>query len=269
MVMKKVLPILSSLLLLPLLLSNAPAPGPFQEEAEHTLTLTEDGLYYLRNDSKDQAIFSIDYSIDHKEMEPIPGFEGLSMTSELQTGYFILPGEEVLLPTNFAGRWAPVKDIELEARGILLDDLSFEKQEITIDIKTTEGKSILSLNGDFMNPSERHITYKVGVYAPTEKGNFYCLADETIAKEGKSAIALEAEIPDGLSEEDFSPILVYDNFYYSEHYGNQDTDYGPDEETPKESNILPILGYTALGILLAVLLVSLVILVPRKRKKDS
>ena len=250
--MKKVLPILSSLLLLPLLLSNAPAPGPFQEEAEHTLTLTEDGLYYLRNDSKDQAIFSIDYSIDHKEMEPIPGFEGLSMTSELQTGYFILPGEEVLLPTNFAGRWAPVKDIELEARGILLDDLSFEKQEITIDIKTTEGKSILSLNGDFMNPSERHITYKVGVYAPTEKGNFYCLADETIGQERKGHVEFTGEIPEDLAKEDFAPILIYDNPYYSAHYGKPD--------------ILDIIGYAILGVLLFIVLLALSIYLLKKRR---
>ncbi len=247
MVMKKVLPILSSLLLLPLLLSNSPAPGPFGGSLSYSISPSSDGLYRLKNDSQDMALFQLTYKDEDFRTEHIEGYEDI-YGNQVQTGYFLLPDEEALL--SFEGE---LKEDSLSASGYYLTDLDFSSQEkITLDIQKADGKNTLTVKGNFQNPSTEKITYKVGVYAPTEKGNFYCLADEAIGQERKGHVEFTGEIPEDLAKEDFAPILIYDNPYYSAHYGKPD--------------ILDIIGYAILGVLLFIVLLALSIYLLKKRR---
>ncbi len=250
--MKKILHRLSPILLLPLLLSNSPAPGPWPDTVENTLTLSEDGKYHLRNESEDKAIFRVGYAYESHLTEFLEDYSDI-FGSQIRTGYFILPGEEAVLPLAFEEGNIPVEEIHLSTSGFLMTDLVLSEQEMTVDIFTEEGRNMLSVKGSFHNPSDEKVTYKVGVYAPTEQGNYYCLDDQAIGQKRSARVAFETEIPEGLSKEDFKAILIYDNDYYSRNYG--------------KPSLFDIIGYSVLGILLFLILLVLGIYLWRRRRR--
>lgn len=234
--MRKSRRLVLSLLFLPFLLANSPAPGPFPVAAEYALSGTDPLL--LKNTATDSYICTIAYLKDRTTYIDLEGFQGI----HVEQGYLLPPGESLAIPlASLPGIEQDITEESFSVQAIAGEDLLFDFAEIETSFSLDNGTWNVHAEGTIANPSSERIFEQVGIYAKTEQGYFILPSYFRLGKKEEARFQDDWSVPETLKDAEFSAFAVFDNDYYSQRYG--------------KPSLLEVLGYVLLAIVILIIAV--------------
>ena len=264
--MRKVKSALLSLLLLPFLCSNSPAPGPSYQSVDLEFVLdqkAESTVLTIENDT-DQLIADISIYIPYRDdasSEARNNIPLLDYRDDRDHGYFLTPESTIKLEIsnslldeeNLSG-W--------RADGLVLDSEYLIEGGLSLDrAEPDSGNGRIHLTGTVQNPSEELKGYTVLAYVETIQGPYGTCFDCEVGKGKSLSFEGDMTVPVGYETSEVKTYLILNNSYYSRDFNNFDL------EDPW--NVVILVTVVVAGALLIGGVVAGSIIAARKKKREE
>lgn len=252
--MKKRYAALLPVLLLPFLVSNSPAPGPYTTDVELELSSSEDGTLTISNPSEYLiADMYIDISAPNSIDFDFLGVEVMGYNSmSYRNGYFLLPGGSLTIEVSSSVMDTYPLDLwTITGEGIGSSYLVKDALDIE---SATPGEGTVDIEGTITNTSSSYRGYLALCYVETDKGTYGSAFYANTRKEKTESFSATIAVPEGYENAEISSYLILNNSYYSDNY---DGIYIEDGETIALIVIICVCALLLIGGITAAVVIQL------------